>query len=58
MISFFISTFNYLRFIFKVKENSTIIFFSESKYYIDHFEDLVLEIKKIIMILFILQLIV
>ena len=46
MISFFISTFNYLRFIFKVKENSTIIFFSESKYYIDHFEDLVLEIKK------------
>ena len=44
MISFFISTFNYLRFIFKVKENSTIIFFSESKYYIDHFEDLVLEI--------------
>ena len=46
MLSFFKSTINYLRFIFKVKENSTIIFFSESKYYIDHFEDLVFEIKK------------
>ena len=46
MLCFFESLFNFLRFIQIKKENREFIFYSESKFYRDHFIDLILNFKK------------